>query len=457
MNEPRVDIIDIELIVVEDRAREDFGNSMELIASLKKYGLIQPVAVLEISSLSLNPTYRLLAGERRYRAHKEIGRDKIAANIYTGELSKHEIQEIELAENEVRKDFTWDEKAKLTARIHETKIAIHGEKRAGSRDTEKWSMDKTADMIGKSKTVVSDDIKLAQAIEVVPELANVENKSDALNMLKQLEKDQERQESAAAIEKERVDTPIDAQRKEIRDSYIVLPETGKLLDQGFFEGVQTIPSHSIDFIDVDWPFGVDLDEEKKGDTGDYVEIPKLMYPQFMRKTLVECYNRLKDDGWMTVWFGPEPWFEETYQAIIDTGFITNRMVCIWTKGQGQTRDTAHRLGNSYEMFYYVRKANSVINRRGRSNIFDQSTVPAVKKWHPTQKPVTMYSDVITTLIQVNKDKRFMVPFLGSGACLLAGYNLGMKGFGWDLSKKHKEEFIIDVNSGEPGGYQGWQR
>ena len=38
----------------------------------------------------------------------------------------------------------------------------------------------------------------------------------------------------------------------------------------------------------------------------------------------------------------------------------------------------------------------------------------------------------------------MIPFLGSGATLLACYREGMNGFGWELNKENKEPFLAAV-------------
>ena len=38
----------------------------------------------------------------------------------------------------------------------------------------------------------------------------------------------------------------------------------------------------------------------------------------------------------------------------------------------------------------------------------------------------------------------MVPFLGSGATLVAAYREGINGFGWDLQEEYKEMFLAAV-------------
>jgi len=52
------------IIVGDDRVRTDFGNLEELAESIKSEGLLQPPVV--------NQDYKLIAGERRLRAMRDI-------------------------------------------------------------------------------------------------------------------------------------------------------------------------------------------------------------------------------------------------------------------------------------------------------------------------------------------------------------------------------------------------
>ena len=101
-------LIDIDRIVVNDRIRKDFGNLEELAENIRENGLIIPVIV--------NEDYVLLAGERRLRACKLLGRQQIEVVIRETRDAEHELK-IEIAENELRKEFTWSERLEYARRL----------------------------------------------------------------------------------------------------------------------------------------------------------------------------------------------------------------------------------------------------------------------------------------------------------------------------------------------------
>ena len=85
----------------------------ELAASIAEVGLIQPVIVRRVQTLDTKPTsknvqsldtrYQLIAGERRLRAHKELGRSEIKAIVL--DAADDELAVMALAENLDRADL----------------------------------------------------------------------------------------------------------------------------------------------------------------------------------------------------------------------------------------------------------------------------------------------------------------------------------------------------------------
>ena len=84
-------------IKIKRRVRKDLGDLSALKESLKLYGLMNPI--------TLNKKYELIAGERRLQAAKQLGWTTINANIIDN-LSEIEQLEMELEENNQRKEFT---------------------------------------------------------------------------------------------------------------------------------------------------------------------------------------------------------------------------------------------------------------------------------------------------------------------------------------------------------------
>jgi ParB family chromosome partitioning protein len=120
--------------------RKEFSQESieELARSIKKHGLLQPIIVIKD-----NNKYILVAGERRLRAAKKLGREKIRALIVP--YSKKELREYALIENIQREDLNPLEIAlSLDALIKE-----HG-----------YTHEELAKSIGKSRSYVTNLLRL---------------------------------------------------------------------------------------------------------------------------------------------------------------------------------------------------------------------------------------------------------------------------------------------------------
>lgn len=94
-------IVKIDEIKIKNRVRKDLGDLQPLKESIRLYGLLNPI--------TLNSKYELVAGERRLQAAKQLGWERINANILDASTDKIKQFEIELEENNQRKEFTDDE------------------------------------------------------------------------------------------------------------------------------------------------------------------------------------------------------------------------------------------------------------------------------------------------------------------------------------------------------------
>lgn len=92
--------INIDDIIIKERFRKDQGDIEALAEDIRENGLLQlPV---------INKENRLLAGERRIRACKELGWTEIDVRVMDTRDADHELS-IELSENLTRKSFTREE------------------------------------------------------------------------------------------------------------------------------------------------------------------------------------------------------------------------------------------------------------------------------------------------------------------------------------------------------------
>lgn len=451
-----VQVIHRDQIDFGDRRREDYGNLEQLANSIKEKGLIQPIAVWQRPTPTVNGElpFLLLAGGRRFQATVISGLDDLPCRVFDDpELDEKLYREIELIENIERKDLTWIEQVRLQKEINELMLDKHGEKvskgnQFSDAPIEGWSQTDTANLLGRSKQSVSQDIRLAEMIELIPQLGEAKNKSDATKLLKKLQTQAVHEELARRIEEKNATGGLDAEKAKIINSYIL---------RDCLEGIRELPEGCIDIVEIDPPYAIDLQGIKKGmeeegqyKKDDYNEIDPQKYLPFLRELYKECYRVMSEHSWLLCWYAQEPWSEIIYQALCDAGFSLRRLGGVWVKPNGQTRQPERYLGNATEPFYYARKGSPGIIRQGRSNAYTYPTVPATKKIHPTERPVELIQDVLSTFAWPGA--RILVPFLGSGNTLLAASNLKLNGFGFDLTKAYKDGFSIRVASEAPGMY-----
>lgn len=439
----KLDMIPLQLIDEGERAREEYGNIQELIESFKERGVIQPIAVKTTLT-----GYLLLAGGRRLRAMKTMGLALAPCRIYSHELSEVEMKSIELEENLLRLDLGWLEKIRLEQQIHNLQVAIHGEKTSTSIDAPGWSKRDTARLLEKSPASIVQDMMLNEVVEKIPELRDCKTKDEARKLLSMMQETMIKAELAARIEKSRGSIPTELVK--LCDDFII---------GDFLVNVRSIPDNSMDFIEVDPPYAIDLpslrklEELQTEQMKNYNEVPAEKYPDFITRTLQQCYRVLAPTGWLLIWFGPEPWFEPIFQMLKQQGFKTRRIPAIWTKPQGQSMQPDIYMSNNYEMFFYARKESGLL-KKARSNDFEYTGVTPTKRIHPTERPIEMMQDIISVFAEPGQ--RILVPFLGSGNTLLAASNLGMQAFGYELSQEYKDSFILRVHEGKFGGYKSYE-
>ncbi len=98
------ELMDIEMAMVvptEAQPRQSFKEDTikELAESIEKNGLLQPIVVRPMDG----GKYQIIAGERRYRAFKKLGRNTIPAIVR--DYEDEEVDKLQLVENVQREDL----------------------------------------------------------------------------------------------------------------------------------------------------------------------------------------------------------------------------------------------------------------------------------------------------------------------------------------------------------------
>jgi ParB/RepB/Spo0J family partition protein len=420
----QVKFVDISKIHWEPRARLDLGAIEQLTESIKEKGVIQPITI--------RTDFLLLAGERRVTAARAAGLTKIPALIRDTKNDVIDELEIELVENVFRKDFEWDEQAKLIAKID-----------AHCKDTKsEWSTRKTAQLLGQSHPMnVVRALKLVDAMALLPEIAECKTQDEALKMVKKLE------EGLITNELRKRQETASVENRGLHDMLRIAKANYKIGD-ALKEMAALKEGFNVSLIEVDPPYGIDLNALKKQTDGtnlvnSYKEVEGANYQAFTEIVAAETYRLAGKDCWMVYWYGPTH-HHLIFTALTKAGWLVDDIPAIWSKKIGQVNAPEIYLARTYEPFFICRKGKPVLNKRGRSNVFDFVPDIGTKKYHPTQRPIALMEEILETFTIVSPSTTVLVPFLGSGATLRACYNYGVRGFGWDLNPEYRDKFLLAV-------------
>lgn len=133
----------------KDQPRRTFdeGELQSLAASIAARGVLQPILVRRRAAEEGEGTYEIVAGERRWRASRLAGRDRIRAIVVDGDPA-----EIALIENIQRVDLTPVEEARGIKVLMDT----HG-----------YSQGQVAEVLGRSRVRVNETLRI---LDLTPDI-----------------------------------------------------------------------------------------------------------------------------------------------------------------------------------------------------------------------------------------------------------------------------------------------
>src|SRR5919109_578220 len=147
-----------EVRVNPNQPRKLFDSAAlhELSASIKSSGVIQPVVVRRVTG-----GYELIAGERRWRAARQAGLERIPAVVR--DVTDAESLEMALVENLLREDLNPMEEAEAYQKL----LAQFG-----------WTQEELAHRIGRDRSSIANSLRLLR----LPELLQADLRGGRLTM-----------------------------------------------------------------------------------------------------------------------------------------------------------------------------------------------------------------------------------------------------------------------------------
>lgn len=420
-------------IIVEGRSRKTFEKIEELAESIKTIGQIHPIRITADD--------KLIAGERRLRACKLAGVQ--VDTVIWENCTARELKEIELRENLDRDDMPWADRVAGLAELDALKKEEFGEAKAG-RSEVGWSLADTAALVNSTKSTVHKDLEMAAALKAFPELAASKNQHEATKKMKRLT------EKLAIAE-------LASRRKLVATDHSIVANENFIIGDAF-SGLKSLASESVDFANVDTPYGIDLTEQKKIQSeqrtdDDYEEWPVEAYLENITFVTRECFRILKDNRWMLFWYGQE-WYMQVRAVLENAGFKVDKIPAVWYGGAGgaQTMAPEYNLGRCYEQFFICRKGDPILVKRGRPNVFAYDKMAPQNKIHPTEKPIELMDELYATFVLPGQT--CVSPFIGSGNDGRSAYKHGCQWFGFDFNEDVKNRFLLRVESDMKEGLYG---
>jgi site-specific DNA-methyltransferase (adenine-specific) len=467
----------VEAVVVPPaRIRRSLGNLDDLKASIDSKGQLHPIIVDKANTL--------ISGERRLESCRELGIEVLVR--YKEDLSEADMVEIEVMENAARLDFTWVEMVRATKKLHDYKVAQHGEAKGSRAGTRGWGYEMTGNLIGKHPETTRLECRVVDYMDEYPELAKLPRKTDAFKAVQKILEDAAMTELAKrSMDGSRTTGPIGEVSQDLitpeeillmeglsdddKAKAIAILEAGSDVDgksaaevlqessdkfveeygqfahqasKWFKKGdafkiLPQLPAEEFQLVITDPPYGIDVGDSgsvSNSETGVFDDSQDWMH-QNMPQYFKECYRVMAENSHMYCFFAIS-YYEFLLQCGRDAGFEFDPLPIIWLKGayHGKSGDPKRYPGRCYEMILYFRKGNMPLVKPGARNTVIEDPVHGKAKIHPTEKPIGVIRDLLRR--SGHPGIRILDPMAGSGAVIAAAMQWGYKPLGIELDEKY---------------------
>ena len=398
-----------------ERSRREVGDVQALANSIKEKRQILPIVVTR--------NFELIDGGRRLAAC--ILAQKQVKCVYEDVVDDAELKELEIEANCFRKDFTPAERAEAVETYHSLKQTRNGVAQSGSLNSG-WTLQQTADSLGMSKANVIKQLQIHEMIQAFPELKKAKKLSDVVKAAKGLNRLADAVVGASNYEQ------VIKQNKKTFDIFCC----------DALEHMLSVPDKSINLLLTDPLYGIDADKTAinlGGNTGGsltssgYTISDSSKDPFFLYRAIAEqSFRFCTEDAHGYVFIGPEH-YHTVRDIFIVAGWRVNIKPIIWIKREvGQCNVPTAWPASCYEMLLYVRKDASVLVKQGMPDWLECPPVLSSTKTHPFEKPVPVWSNLISR--SAIPGQRMYDPCMGSGSSVEAAIRNKLFATGIDIDQ-----------------------
>jgi len=464
--------IPVDSITVGERVRTDFGDIEDLAESIKNEGLIQPIVVTS--------DHRLVAGERRLRAHKKLGLAVIKA-VYIDVLDEAHRTILEATENIARKDFDWKEQVLAIDKVHRLKSTT------SALRSETWGVRETGRLLKASKSNIGRAVFIASFIRANdPDILKADSLKDAYEVLiKRREDELAKQLVASSAPTGDRATPVKGVSKpakavtdddffgEVRTTGFI-PGIGGPVDLDERPGSPAGESHSVvplsqmffnedsvefckrqdpeifDAVITDWPYGIDMDNLQQDCGGTDVSSTAAEHVvadnEKLHADIVPLlYRLLKPNGWFITWTDVMQW-QRNYDLCIAAGFKVQRWPLTWHKTSTcQNMSAQYNFTKNTEIAIVCRKGNATLLRSQASSVWSGGTDAESKSLnHPFAKPSGLWEWILNATCL--RGASVLDPFVGAGSSVFPMIRFGVRPTGVEINQKHFGNLMVNVQN-----------
>lgn len=395
----------------DSRQRRDLGDITSLKTSIARLGLLNP--------LIIDRNCKLIAGERRLSACKELGLAQVEVK-YLEDLSESESELVELDENIKRLDLPWQDRVLAIQRYHRLALA----------EGNSASFEDTAKDVGLTRQHVAVSVGLAEAIEsgdaAISEASKFSVAQGIMERRRARARDSEDDLIAAALNEPTsateeatavaVAAPADDD-DDLQDLEFVIP----FANADFHIFARTNEVGPYNFIHCDFPYGIQANEHDQGAAesfGGYEDTFE-NYEQLLKSLAVFTERSVSDSAHLMFWFSMNH-YQFTKVALERMGWRVNPTPLIWFKSDnsGILPDSKRGPRQVYETAFMASRGDRFIVR-AKSNAV---THPNKKEIHMSEKP----SEMLRHFFEMFVDENTVMfdPTCGSASALAVADALG---------------------------------
>lgn len=372
-----------EIILPKDY-KPDNDLLSEMIKSIKENGRL-------LHSPCIKDDKTIVYGKLRVLAAVQASLDIIRCDEVLSGLEPDVYIELSLTENLRRHNLPWYEIVLHEKELHELRRRQAGEDEIGKRGQKAaWGLRETAQELRISLGVLSEDLRLADAILADPSLKKITDKTTAKKVIFENIKRLHQEIGACSP------TNIEVNVCHLGHSDVIL----RLYPDNFFDACITDPPW-LEFKD-----------------------SSLVRDEFTLPVFNEVYRVLKQNSFLYMFVSTQDWFYY-FEELKSIGFSIQKFPLIWhKKGVLTYGRKSWEYQRDYEPILLAAKGSPAVVDSMLSSVMSYNVVPSQKLIHPNEKPV----ELINTLLEhCSYDGSIVLdPFAGSFVIPYCAKKLGRR-------------------------------